>query len=81
MSARKTTDPDVGHDIQRKYLAGGVWKRRIIEKENKGRQETGKSKGLVPSSLARFMCRNGRSYKHPRYAEVMAALGQRKKGK
>jgi len=49
----------------------GTWKRRQIEKKNKGKQETGKSKGLCPDPLQRYLCRSNRSYKHPAYATVM----------
>jgi hypothetical protein len=54
------------------------WKIKIIEKKNKGRQESGKSKGLVPDQLARYMCKCNRSYKHKQYLVVMARLGKRK---
>lgn len=32
-------DPLVGEDILKKYLVGGTWKRRIIEKLGKGKSE------------------------------------------
>lgn len=35
----KRKDPEVGQDVQRKYLQGGVYKRNIIEKQGKGRSE------------------------------------------
>lgn len=56
----------------------GTWKTRALQKKGRRSQTTGKSKGLVPGALARFMCRRSRSYKHPEYAAVMAGLGQRK---
>lgn len=59
-------------------MSMGRWKARKLIKKGRGSQSTGKSKGLVPSALARFMCRRGRSHKHPLYAEVMAGLGIRK---
>lgn len=37
--ALKRKDPDVGQDILRKHLAGGVWHRRKINKQGKGRSE------------------------------------------
>lgn len=45
---------------------------------NRPSQTTGKSKGIRPSALERYMCRHNRSYKHPKYGEVMANLGSRK---
>lgn len=59
----------------------GTWKLRKVVKGARASRSTGKSKGLVPDALARFMCRNNRSYKHPQYGEVMARLGVRKKSK
>lgn len=37
--ALKRKDPDVGLDVKRCYLVGGVWKRHIFEKQGKGRSE------------------------------------------
>lgn len=37
--SQKKKDPDVGTDVLRRYLQGGVWKRHIIEKKDKGRSE------------------------------------------
>jgi hypothetical protein len=37
--AQKRKDPEVGQDILRKYLVGGTWKRRILDKLGKGRSE------------------------------------------
>ena len=37
--AVKRKDPDVGHDILRRHLAGGVWCRHKIDKLGKGRSE------------------------------------------
>lgn len=59
----------------------GEWKSRKIEKGNKGSQTSGKSKGIITSPLQRTMCRRTRSWKHPRYAEVMNSLGGRGKVK
>lgn len=59
----------------------GKWKARKMVKGQRASQTTGKSKGLVPAPLARFMCRRNRSYKHPEYDAVMAALGKRKNAK
>lgn len=36
------------HDVKLRYLSGGVWKRRLLEKEGKGRSEHG--------SMAREKC-------------------------
>lgn len=38
----KKGDPEVGHDVKRKYLVGGMYKRRLIEKQGKGRSESSK---------------------------------------
>lgn len=57
----------------------GDWKARKLVKGLRASRSTGKSKGLVPDALARYMCRSNRSYKHPLYGEVMARLGSRKK--
>jgi hypothetical protein len=59
----------------------GTWKKRVIEKKNKGRQETGKSKGIVASPLVKYMCRSNRSWKHPLYEEVMDSIGKNRKKK
>lgn len=48
-----------------------TWKIKVIKKKGKGSQTPGKQKGIVSSSLQRFMCRRNRSYKHPLYAEIM----------
>lgn len=53
--------------------------RRIKKGTSKNNQTSGKSKGIRPSPLQKWMCRHNRSYKHPNYASVMATLGQRKK--
>lgn len=58
----------------------GTWKVNIIKKKSGGRSETGKSKGIVATPLAKYMCRANRSYKHPQYDKIMAGLGI-KKGK
>lgn len=51
-------------------------------RSNRPSQTTGKSKGIRPSPLDRYICRRNRSYKHPSYALVMEKLGERKvKGK
>ena len=49
----------------------GTWKKRQIDKRNKGKQETGKSKGIVADPLVKTMCRRNRSWKHPRYSDIM----------
>lgn len=59
----------------------GTWKTKIIQKKSRGSRQTGKSKGIVASPLAKYMCRRGRSYKHPLYQEIMAGLGIKKSAK
>ena len=46
----------------------GEWKNKVIKKKGKGSQTTGKTKGINPSTLDRYMARAGRAYKHPGYA-------------
>ena len=48
-----------------------TWKLKVIKKKGKGSQTTGRSKGIVSTTLRRFMCRRNRSYKHPLYQEIM----------
>ena len=61
----------------------GTWKKRIISKLAKGRQETGRSKGIVAEPLFKTICRRNRSWKHPLYSFVMSKLTgeKRRKGK
>ena len=47
-------------------------------KSHRPSQTTGRSKGIKPTALERFMCRHNRSYKHPLYKRVMATVGNRK---
>jgi hypothetical protein len=49
----------------------GRWKIREIEKKARGRQESGRSKGLCPDPLVRYICRANRSWKHPQYDRIM----------
>jgi hypothetical protein len=42
-----------------------------------GSQTSGKSKGIRPTSIQRFMCTRNRSHKHPLYDVVMAGIGKR----
>ena len=51
-------------------MAMVTWKQRLIKK-GRGSQTTGKSKGIIVSSLTRYMCRRNRSYKHPEYTTIM----------
>jgi hypothetical protein len=46
------------------------WKRKQIKKKN-GSQTTGRSKGIIASSLQRYMCRANRSHKHRLYSVIM----------
>lgn len=41
----------------------------------------GRAKGIRPGTLARFMCKRNRSYKHASYGAVMDKLGRRTKAK
>ena len=59
----------------------GTWKRKLISKEHKGRQESGRAKGIVASPLVKYMCRANRSYKHPLYDVVMTKLNGEKQRK
>jgi len=52
----------------------GPWKRRKLEKGVRGKQESGRSKGIIASPLERFICRSNRSYKHPEYDRIMSSL-------
>lgn len=59
----------------------GSWRKRQIDKKNKGKQESGKSKGITADPLTKYMCRKNRSYKHPLYNEVMEKIGTNRKRK
>lgn len=50
---------------------------RAMAEGKKPSQTTGRTKGIRPSALAKYMCRSNRSYKHPRYEAVMSKLGSR----
>ena len=52
-------------------MAMVTWKVKLIKKKGKGSQTTGRSKGIISSSLQRFMCRRNRSYKHSLYSVIM----------
>lgn len=56
------------------------WRSNKMRKANKGSQTPGKAKGLVATPIQRYMCTRNRSWKHPRYEEVMASIGSRKRG-
>lgn len=49
-----------------------------ITKAEKSNRTSGISKGIISTPLQRYMCRRNRSWKHPKYAEVMASLGSKK---
>lgn len=51
---------------------------RIGGSSKNNSQTTGKSKDIRPTPLQKYMCKSNRSYKHPRYNEVMNSIGQRK---
>lgn len=59
----------------------GDWKKRVIEKKNKGKQETGRSKGITASPLERTICRRNRSWKNASYNLVMSRLTGEKRRK
>lgn len=61
------------------FLGMGNWKKRKLVKGQRASRATGRSKGIVASSLAKYMCRRNRSYKNPSYGIVMAKIGARAK--
>lgn len=65
MSENKIVKPN---DVKAKYLSGGQWNARKLQKGLRASHESGKKKGLVPPALARYMAKANRSYKHPGYA-------------
>lgn len=72
---------EVPHLVRPRYLAGGAWRARKIEKAGKGRSEAGKTKGILPTTMQRYCCRRGRAYRTvAQYEEIMASCGSRKKG-
>ena len=52
-------------------MSMGTWKIKVVKKANKGSRTTGKSKGIIATSLQRYMCRKNRSWKHPLYNIIM----------
>lgn len=59
--------------VKSKYLAGGQWKARKMQKGQRASHESGKKKGLVPPSWARYCARSARAYKtdiYVRWSEV-----------
>jgi hypothetical protein len=49
----------------------GTWKKKKLVKGQRASHATGKSKGIVASTMQKYMCRRNRSWKHPLYAAVM----------
>lgn len=46
----------------------GTWKQRILPKKSRGKQESGRSKGLIPPAWAKACAKQSRAYKnHPDY--------------
>lgn len=45
----------------------GTWKARKLQKGQRASRTPGNKKGLVPPSIARYMCRANRSYKNSLY--------------
>jgi hypothetical protein len=60
-------------------MAMGVWRQRLNQKGVRASREPGKKKGILPSTLQRSYCKRARSYKWPKYEEIMSSLGSRKK--
>ena len=56
------------NDVKTKYKVGGQWKARKLSKGLRASRTPGNKKGLVPPSIARYMCRSNRSYKHSGYS-------------
>lgn len=52
----------------------GVWSNGSSHNAS---QTSGKSKGIRPTSIQRFMCTRNRSWKNPLYGVVMEGLGKR----
>jgi len=57
----------------------GTWRTSKIRKKSRGSQATGKSKGIVATALAKYICRRNRSYKHALYDEVFSKMGLKAK--
>ena len=52
-----------------------------IKRLTRSSQSTGRSKGIKPSQILKWVCRHNRSYKHINYEAVLAKAGMRgKKG-
>ncbi len=67
-------------NVYPRYLAGGAWKVKKMEKAGKGRQESGKSKGIRPTKMQRYCCKRNRAYRTvDKYEEIMNSCGSRKK--
>ncbi len=58
----------------KQHTTMGTWKSRIIAKKSKGKQESGRSKGLVPPPWAKACAKNARAYKNNPMYSVWNAL-------
>jgi hypothetical protein len=47
--------------------AMGAWKARKLQKGLRASRESGRKKGLVPPTWAKYIAKANRSYKHPSY--------------
>lgn len=47
----------------------GTWKTKVIRKKGRGSQTTGRAKGIIATTLSKFICRRNRSYKDRLYSE------------
>lgn len=56
----------------------GTWKKRIILKQHRGSSATGRSKGMVPPTINRTICKRSRSYKLREFSAVMAKYDENK---
>lgn len=50
----------------------GSWKKLKIAKQNRGSSATGRSKGMVPPTINRTICKRSRSYKLREFEAVMS---------
>lgn len=55
-------------DVKPGTRTGGQWKASKLTKGLRKSQTPGNKKGLVPPSIARYIARSNRSYKHADYS-------------
>jgi hypothetical protein len=65
----KTAKVEPPHNVLKKHLSGGAWKRRVFAKKGRKSQTPGKSKGenCRSTPLQRWMAKCSKSYKHIKY--------------